>query len=380
MRIKYYLLFFFFMVMIPSCVDEYWPVLSKYENLLVVDGLITDAPGPYTVRLSFSSVVKNPKEIPCSGCQVTFYDDSGDSEMLTEEYPGTYVTSSSGIRGVPGHKYMIRIYTPEGKTYESPFQELKTPIGIDSVYAIVEYHQTAESYHDLVGYQFYINTHLAEQDTNYYLWQLEETYEYTSDFTIDYIYIGHVVQFHDFDSVYRCWKTENVYGVFTSSTIGLAEPRLVKFPLHYVDTETRRLFIRYSLFVRQLTIDKEAFRFWDEIRNLISENDMLYTKQPFQVRGNINNVEDSNEPVLGYFTVAGQSQRRVFFDRPLDAPFYFYKCEPLNDLRLVFVSPSYSWPIYLTIDKNGRLAWGSNGCFDCTLSGGTTTKPDFWKQ
>ncbi len=44
-----------------SCVDEYWPDLgSKYNKLLVVDGLITTDPGPYLIKLSTSTSVDQP--------------------------------------------------------------------------------------------------------------------------------------------------------------------------------------------------------------------------------------------------------------------------------------------------------------------------------
>jgi len=34
------------------------------------------------------------------------------------------------------------------------------------------------------------------------------------------------------------------------------------------------------------------------------------------VRGNVNNIADIEEPVLGYFMVAGVSEKRIYTDRP----------------------------------------------------------------
>ncbi len=54
-----------------ACVEAYWPDLgTKYDRALVVDGLVTDRPGPYTVKLSYSSTVGKPEYIPASGYQV----------------------------------------------------------------------------------------------------------------------------------------------------------------------------------------------------------------------------------------------------------------------------------------------------------------------
>jgi hypothetical protein len=70
MRIKVFLLIMALLVAVASCIDEYWPELDKYEHLLVVDGLITDDPGPYLIRLSLTSNVKDPKQIPYPGCRI----------------------------------------------------------------------------------------------------------------------------------------------------------------------------------------------------------------------------------------------------------------------------------------------------------------------
>lgn len=378
MKARIPILFTVVLIAVASCIDEYWPELGKYENLLVVDGTLTDEPGPYTIRLSLTSDMDHPVFIPYPGCVVSIRDGEGYSEQLEEQGPGIYRTSADGIRGMIGHKYQLSIKAPDGKTYESPFEELLPKVGLDTVYAAIEYRQIAGMYHDLVGYQFYLDTYRAQTDSTYYLWQLEETYEFHSDFFIDYTYSGTIESFSNRDTLFFCWRTENVYEVFTANTLNLTDPVLVRFPLHYVDTETRKLSVLYSLLVRQFTISAAAHSFWDDIRNVSIKEGSLYTQQPFQITGNVYNTGDQQEPVLGYFLVAGVDEKRYFFTKPLDVYFYYSVCELNTDLRSLPFYPKSMWPIYLTQDQDGKMGFAAEGCFDCTLYHGSLEKPDFW--
>ncbi|MDD5508365.1 MAG: DUF4249 domain-containing protein [Bacteroidales bacterium] len=379
MKIRAYFLFTLILIMVTACIDEFWPDLSDFENLLVVDGVLTSAPGPYYVRLSMTSDVEDPGYIPLTGCTVTIEDDAGSSELLTETEAGTYATAAEGIRGIVGRQYRILIYTPVGRTYSSPYQKLLAPVGIDSVYTEVAYHKTSDLYHDLAGLQFYVDTDRSETDTNYYLWQMEETYMFYSDFFIDYLYIDYFEQFNNRDSVHTCWRTQNVYEIFTASTLNLSDPILVKFPLHYVDTETRRLQVRYSLLVHQFTIDADAYSFYDQVKNLMTDEGTLYTKQPYQITGNVTNTDDPREPVLGYFLVGSVDAKRIFVKRPLGVPFYFEVCELNTDMLSLYSQPSNTWPIYVTTNAQGNRGYAAKPCFDCTLNGGVLEKPDFWQ-
>ncbi len=365
------------LIMVYSCEEEYWPEIDNYENLLVVDGYIHTGQGPYKIILSLSSPVQESAFHPLTGCEVAIQESTGFAEMLDEVEPGIYMTSPDGIRGQAGHKYKVTIKTKEGKKYESKYKVIPEPIGIDTVYAELEYKQDIDMSHDLVGYRFILNSQESASDTTYFFWNLTETYEFTSDFYIDYIYQGYVESFSNFDSVYKCWKTETVPEIFIFNTANLSIPQVKNFQLNYVTTETKKLTIRYSLLVEQFTVDYENYMFWKDINNQITEGGGLFTTQPFQVRGNVKNVNNPEEAVLGYFMVAGISTKRIFVNRP-SVDFYYSKCNPITDLRgLGFTKPT-EWPIYLTVLPSGKMAYSSEFCFDCTLKGGKLDPPEFW--
>jgi len=239
-----------------SCVERYWPELGdKYEKALVVDGTISSNPGPYTVRLSQSSNVAYPKLYPYTGCLVSIVEEGGPTEILSEQEPGIYTTSSTGMTGEVGKRYKIRINTPNERTYESTFEKLEAPVGLASVYAEHEYKESEELPYQLEGYQFYLDTELATKDSNYFMWSMETTYKYQADFLIRNIYTyRNLSVFPQPDSFYTCWQTKAIPELFTYETEQLSSPVIKGMPLHFVSTEARELSIRYSLKITQHTI------------------------------------------------------------------------------------------------------------------------------
>ncbi len=374
------------LIFILSCEEKYWPELDgNYQNVIVVDGMITNGQPPYTVKLSLSSNVDAPEFVVLSGYEVKIADDLGNIEVLDELEAGTYVTSPVGMQGVIGRGYKIILKSPEGKIYESGFEEIKNPVGIQSVYTELEY-ETSEAFpYEVPGYQFYIDTYTAENDLSYLLWSLDETYKYESDYLIDFYYDGNLHIFPNSDSLKTCWHSGKVYPFFVESTGGLSEPRFTNYPLHFVNTKTRRLSIRYSLLVNQYTISEEAYVFWNGIKEQNAGSGDLYYSQPYQLRGNVYNANDQDELVLGFFMVAGVSQKRIYINRPppmvnMYYPVCYLSQGDYEDYGWMFVGGTAAdWPLYVTEGPNGR-ALPNQGCIDCTKKGGTLEKPDWWED
>lgn len=365
-----------------SCVDEYWPEVNKYDDLIVIEGGITNDVPPYTIKISKSSPIDTSKYLPFTGCVLKISSDDGINEVLIETESGVYMTSETGIQGEIGIKYKLSISTPNGKEYESSFEKLLKPVEIEKVYTEVETKGDSEYDHDLIGYQFYVDTKETQQDTNYYLWRMEATYHFQSDYNIRWYYDGRVRPFNPSDSLFNCWSSYKVKDIFTFNTTSLLGNKLVHFPLNFVNTETRQLTKRYSLLVHQYTINKKAFQFWNAIEEQNSESGSLYAHQPYQIRGNVKNVNDEEEPVLGYFMVSGVDTKRIFVDK-IDAPFYFAKCE-INDgnyqayMEIGWTDPLY-YPVYVILYDNQRAVPGQP-CADCRQRDGTIVKPDFWED
>jgi hypothetical protein len=370
--------------LLHSCREEYFADIDKYEDILVVDGTITNQPGPYEIRLSKSSPINRPELKPFAGAQVTVLDNLGNEEIFTEVSPGIHVSEEDGMQGVVGRKYKVVIATAADDVYESDFQVLQDPTGIGDVYAEIESKNSSDPFYPTYGYQFYVDSESSEADTVNLMWRLTGTYKYQSDFYIRYYYDYGLHEFPDADSLYTCYKTDVIQGIYTFSTAGLMDNEVKRLPLNYVTTDTRMLSIRYSLLVEQYTLPSEAYEYYNNLQTISAQQGLLYAQQPFQVRGNLKNATRPEEPILGYFLVAGMAQKRIFVNRPPSdkVEFYYGECvlseADFEAYGYIRWTDRRTWPLYVTTSTSGRRALTHQDCVDCRKLGGIIEKPDFW--
>lgn len=364
-----------------ACEDPFNPNLEGAAPVLVVEGGITNMPGPYTINLSFSSGVYVDDQVPIENATVKIVEEGGEEETLSEIIPGTYVTAENGIQGTVDKSYKISIRLSDGASYESTYQKMLPSVGIDSIEAEVEFRYLNINEQNIPGYQFYVTTALAENKETYFLWSLESTYKFRSDYTIDFVYDNNIVQEYPTPTIFQtCWRTDQINEVYSFNTAVLSEPKVERLPLNFARADKRQLSIRYSLLVKQLAINKEAYTFWNNIQGQIENQDNLYSSQPFQIRGNLFNVDDSEERVLGFFMVAAENEKRVFIDPP-DFEVRQDTCSlDYMAYGLIGLLPEAAWPVYVHEDENGDRGLANDACFDCRARGGTLERPDFWED
>ncbi|MBI9054829.1 MAG: DUF4249 domain-containing protein [Bacteroidales bacterium] len=354
---------------------------SNNKNLIVIEGFLSNEAGPYTIKVSTSSNLDDPKVYPVSECQVAISDNQGLEEILSETEPGVYKSSKDGIKGIIGNKYKLSVTTKNNVKYESNYHELIEPIGIKLIYADTTSIEVLNDPERLKGYEFFVNTELAPSLETYLLWNITESYEYTVDYKLYAVFDGitHVVNQDtnlNFDDTYRCWETERINKIFTAEMASLTYPEISNKKLHFVGTDSKKLMIKYSILVNQFTIDEDTYCFWKAIEDQISADNFLYTSQPSNIVSNIKNIDNPEDIVLGYFTVASISQKRLFVDNQFSS-FNYEKCFTITD-PLIIYSMLRPIPRYFVINDDGDIGEVKLSCFDCTNNGGELTKPDFW--
>ncbi len=366
------------LLIILGCKDEFILEPDYYDQVMIVDGMISNEPGPYTINLSLTAPINSGKNTPLKDCIVTLYENTGKTEILTETEPGKYVTSIEGMQGIVGNEYSISIFSPDGAEYESDFQELKQAVEIDSVYVEIDNIAIINYPFSISGYQFYVDTKSATTQENYFRWSITETFEYNSDYQFyAFEYSGGRFYYHyrELEESSTCWKTQKVKYLFTGNTSNLSIPQITHQPLHFVSTETKKLSKRYSILLTQYTFGEKEYKYWQEMEKLISEENYLVISQPYNITGNINNP---NEKVCGYFTVASVAQKRIFVDKP-NLAFYYNTCSLLTDPQGIESFKQSANPPYYWVFPGGEMGLVmSVGCIDCTSERGIITKPDFW--
>lgn len=376
-----------FIIVIHGCKDEISLNSEDNRTFLVVEGLITNEPGPYLIKLSLSSSINKPQFIPYTDCSITIFDNNGNSDLLVEKEPGIYYTSDGGIKGIVGNEYKITIVAPDGKEYYTDFQEMKENIGIDSLYAQYTEQEVLGIPYGVPAYQFFIDTEIAPNKENYFLWTITETYEYNIDKEIQYIETVDqwgqlIIILHDttYTKFETCWKTMNVGNIFTGKTSNLSIPVITNQPLHIVTTETKKLTKRYGIIANQYIIDEQAYVYWNNIQKQSSDVNFINSTQPLPIRGNVKNTNDKEDIVLGYFTVASVSREKLFVNA-LTGPFYYSKCIVIIDEEgIVNLKERYGPPWFFVENDNGIVGITYPDCIDCRTDGGYLEKPDFWED
>ena len=171
------LILFSVLLISDACVDRIDFNAPDAASQLVVDGAITDSPGPYTVKLSRTRKIldfTSPKTVSAS--LVAIYDNVGNSEILKETNPGVFQTKSNGIRGTIGREYYVRIETRDGKIYESVPEKL-TPTGsIEKIYSTFEKYSTVNGA-SLYQFRIFIDAGGDVGGENLYRWKFTSTYK-----------------------------------------------------------------------------------------------------------------------------------------------------------------------------------------------------------
>jgi len=106
----------FILIFCCSCYQDVVDInLSELDQQIVIEGSITNQPGPYKIKISKTASLYQPGSIPrVSGANVVIFDDLDNFETLNEIVAGIYQTSS--MQGVPGRTYTLQVIT-EGKEY-----------------------------------------------------------------------------------------------------------------------------------------------------------------------------------------------------------------------------------------------------------------------
>ncbi|MEA1887413.1 MAG: DUF4249 family protein [Bacteroidota bacterium] len=392
--IKYILLIFLAGSLLRGCIEPYSPDDLEYEQMLFIEARITDEPGVIPCVLfkhasSFSG--RDPwdeyVEPVINTSEATIYIENtlGQRWYFTEQH-SSWPFSMSGyyyyLTGTDftlreGESYMLYIETQDGYIFESQYEKYLPSPPVEEITYNYETWETDETGEATDGYRFYISSSSEGEDPLYLRWSLDATYSYMVPYIASYYWINSALVDSTNDGLRLCYMDENIKGIFTGTSEGMAVNRVANAPLHGVSRFGDRLQIKYSLHVKQIRIPSSTYRFWNELKSLLYETGGLYETVPFRLRGNISCVSHDNISVTGLFEVAGVSETRVFVPRP--GEFRVVTHRYVSDTIAIFEwnqLPAEAW----IMGEPPDLVTADVECFDCTAKGGYTKTPAFWEK
>ena len=375
MRSEKIVILFIALLFLNNCITQFIPETNENQDLLVVEGLLTDRPEVHSVKISKSLPLgKKSKPVPVKGCIVSITDDSGNTYKLKEKEPGTYITDAAGFRGIIGRRYTLNVVTtsPATKfhTYRSLPMELKPVPPIDSLYyEKVVIRERDDNGPKMEGCNIFLNSYDNDHQCRYYRWDFKETWEYI----LPYDVVNK-----------RCWISENSGSIMIKNTSILSEDRINRYRINYVTNKTDRLRVKYSIMVNQYSLNEEEYTFWEKLSNITGNVGSLYDITPSSIPSNIYCVEDQSEKVLGYFSVSAKASKRIFIKDSFAGLIDLYSGCITDTIYGTRPIPDINVLVWVLIDGINeippyRVLTDTKGCADCTVRG-TNIEPDFWEE
>ena len=378
---------FLLSVVAASCVYDYEPkeisTKAAENSIVVIDGDI--AVGSITtVSVNITQPLINEDEtvLPL-GASVWVEEEGGTIYSGVEKEDEANVfeinTTSLSLQG----RYRLGVSIPDRGEYLSEFREVLITPPIDSITkAITPDNLTA--YVEVTTHKE--NTGAADTSRLYCKWNYEENWESPSVYAPSIEWnkkFQMVVELSEEEKGERhfCFSESVSSEVLIGSTEKLSENLIYKHIIAKIPNNDSRAKALYSIKVRQQSLEKDAYEYWEVMRRNSSNIGGLFSSQPTEIAGNIKNVSNPGEHVIGYVNVATEQTCRVFIDWG-ETDFYKSGCvmtKPPQGQDFVMIMNSYvSSGSRLVFRTDDGALWGSTvECVDCrSYSNGA--RPEWW--
>ena len=203
-----------------------------------------------------------------------------------------------------------------------------------------------------------------------------------------------------------CYRKNLSGDIITSSNLSGETNIINKQLINFIDPlKSDRLTKQYSILVKQYSVSKNEYEFWNNLKKAGEAGGDIFASQPYTVISNIHNVNSPGEMVPGYFEVSAVSQKRIFITThdldPLYLPYYKTDCFLLalspadfnnnltfDEIYKMYISLGYTFIGPEVTDGTSlaghvlkknilKLDFTTKVCSICEQTG-FIAKPDFW--
>lgn len=336
------LLFVTILLIQSTCITRLDVEPSDFEAFLVVQGFINDDFGPHDIRISRISTFAGTREggsfRRIEGAEVRIMDQNGEVTVLEStkviekrkqtpcgivriEVTTDYLTPET-FKAEIGSFYVLEIKTTENKIYRSiPQTVLPTP-PIDSIFLDFKVLPSLDPVVPASGVEVSASWTDPVEEENFYFWRINGIYRIH---TPDRSFEGFCCPYDPLDGGSTiCWIVEkNVLGNKLAFSDQRVNGQSITFPVGLIKDDGLRFGDRilspddklYHVEVEQYGIPKEAFEFNEKVATLGEINGEIFDPPPLSVRGNIFNITDPEEVVIGYFGAYSVQRAGKFLNR-----------------------------------------------------------------
>jgi len=337
---------------------------------IVVNGYISDQPGPYEIKISKAFDIESKQSIkaPISVRQLTISDNLGAKETLAEISPGTYQTQAGGIQGIVGRSYKLRVELLDGRVYESLPDTLLPSGTVDEVYYNFKSEKDTNGATNY-GFDVLFNSSGGERNNFHFLWQFIGTFQVDTNPELHKVSCGEskcpnprpcsayiINDFGELEEVKPCECCTCWTNIFNDVPI-VSDNQLVeggKFKgvsAAYVPVNQWTFMYKVHAEVRQMSLSPRAFAFWKAVKAQKQSVTSLFQPVTGKVPTNFVQISGTTGAIEGLFYSTSISKKSLFITR--------------NDVPQESMIPVQNLPF-----EDSCLSLFPNS---------TTTKPDFWQ-
>lgn len=333
-------------LLLYSCIDPYKVEIQASKTYYIINGTITNSIDPQVVSIFqtndaanfkssiFTSTISPKKTdvIPVTQATVVIIENNQTTIPLIETEPG-YFQTPEGFVGKIGATYKLNVKTSDGKKFESPAEkmlpvaEIKNYRDTFNATGIVE---KLSSTGKIATNDIYIDYDDPATENNFYQWKWT-TYEtqvtcqscrqgYYNRANNNPTTPGECVRvadlpsdnYFDYYCDALCWDLiiSNKIDIFSDIyTNGLPQRNklIAQVPL-YQNNPCLVVLEQYSL-------NANAYRYLKLVNDQSVNTGTLADTPPAPIKGNVMNLADPSEIILGYFTASALAEARYMMDR-----------------------------------------------------------------
>ena len=332
---------------LSACVEPFSVRFGTPKEYVVVDGVLTDLEGPQTVTLAktnpdaknesseFTQTIwtKGQSTLPLPNAKVTVTVNGSATFELTETDPGTYQLPLS-FRGKVGDSYQVHFSTPDGKNYESSAEAMLPVAAVKQAYDVFNpkgISKLSEFYGEYTpSNDIYLDFDDPAGEKNFYRWQwtsweVQKTCATCNQGKYYLFETGNGVDgdcykdltlkpnnIFDYTCEDLCWDVFysadiNIFADTYTNGQGQKDKLVAQIPL----LQSNPCLVS----LQQNSLTPNAYRFLKLIQDQAVNSGTLADTPPAPIQGNVVNVRDKNELVIGFFTASSVSEYRTMLWR-----------------------------------------------------------------
>jgi hypothetical protein len=370
-------------VLLTSCVEEIPIEPWSFEEAIVIEATITDEEKIQQINLSRTIPLNAEEGNLISNAEVKVV---GNIEYDFEEVESGIYQSISPFAATPGVGYQL-IVRIDGEVYESTPTQLPQQIEIDEVKA------NRVDVDGENGVAITLSNQAETETPLYYRHDYTETFKFTSNFwtASDLIVVdGELLLVPKLREEYTCYRTQKSQDIILANTNTLSENSVSNLLLTFINSKDPRLSRRYSILVNQYSISRDAYTYFEILKELSGSDNVFAQSQPGFFAGNISNVNDPEEKIVGFFDVASVSTKRIYLnyedfyesESESERPSFvdISDCdERTGDVQTLISLVQLDSVRWLFTSITGEIFVVPRRCVDCNVFG-TNEVPDFWED